>query len=136
MQHSLQSIPIPSSRPFHQVFVRQQREVCFDIDVLVFEDNLHKGVVNVYCPALHLATAGDSFIDAIYHFYDAYRGFVGVSKEMGSLQDQLRSMGWTYDGTHITPSDTGMGIQSAIEEAILTKDDKYDIISLPVSMVL
>ena len=73
-----------------------------DVNVEVFI--IKEGEVFVsYCPALDLASQGDSFDEAVQAFDEALDIFFEEITEMGTLDDVLKDCGWKKVQKHWEP---------------------------------
>ena len=60
-------------------------------------------VFAAYCPALNLATQGDTYKEACNAFDEALQIFIKEVMEMGTLNEVLQENGWVRTDKHWVP---------------------------------
>lgn len=95
----------------------------FRIDFYLFKED---GRFISYCPALELASSGETHNEAIANFYEAFQLFVETCEDEGSLIDVLKGLGWKVTKASITPPSFSFLMKNPEFSSIIESQMEYE----------
>ena len=106
----------------------KHNEYIFNLDLIIYQDN---GLFIAHCPALVLASSGQSFNESIQNFYEAFQLHVEYCVENGTLIDDFKRHGWTITKNHIAPPKFSEMVSNQDMKEILDNNISFNRISSP-----